>query len=78
MDPLVARTTLDPAVCHGKPTVRGSRLLVATVLELLSAGTTLAELQEDYPNLEEGDVRNCLAYATRLVNFQFIPYASAA
>jgi uncharacterized protein (DUF433 family) len=53
-------------------------LLVATILELLSAGSTFEELKADYPNLEEADVRACLLYATRLVNFQLVPYASAA
>ncbi|MEZ0610751.1 DUF433 domain-containing protein [Fibrella sp. WM1] len=78
MDSLLHRITLNPAVCHGKPTIRHSRVMVATILELLSAGSTFDELKEDYPNLEEDDVRACLAYATRLVNFQFIPHISAA
>jgi uncharacterized protein (DUF433 family) len=52
--------------------------MVATILELLTAGSTFEELKADYPNLENDDVRACLLYATRLVNFQIIPYASVA
>ena len=78
MELLLNRITIDPTVCHGKPTIRGSRLMVATILELLSAGMTHAELIVDYPALQEEDIRACLAYATRLANFQFVPYDKAA
>lgn len=77
MDSLLTRITLDPAVCHGKPTVRASRLLVATILELLSAEMIYNELIEDYPTLQKEDIQACLLYATRLANFQFIPYNGA-
>lgn len=78
MEPLLSRITVDPSICHGKPTIRGSRLMVATILELLSSGMTYSELITDYPTLQEEDIRACLAYATRLANFQFIPYKDAA
>lgn len=78
MEPLLARITVDANVCHGKPTIRGSRLLVATILDLLSAGATYAELIEEYPNLQEADIRACFAYATRMVDFQVVSYDSAA
>ena len=70
---LESRITLDPEVCHGKPTIRGSRLLVTTVLELLASDMTHEEILADYPNLENADILACLAYATRLANFQYIP-----
>ncbi|MBO0949991.1 DUF433 domain-containing protein [Fibrella forsythiae] len=78
MEPLLDRITVDPTICHGKPTIRGSRLMVATILELLSAGMTHEELIADYPTLQEEDIRSCLVYATRLANFQFVPYNKAA
>ena len=78
MELLLSRITVDANVCHGKPTIRGSRLMVATILELLSSGMTYSELITDYPNLEDEDIRACLAYATRLANFQFVPYDKVA
>ena len=78
MQQLMDRITIDPAICHGKPTIRGSRLMVATILELLSAEMTYAELMEDYPSLEKEDIKACLLYATRLANFQAISYNKAA
>lgn len=75
---LESRITLDPEVCHGKPTIRGSRLLVTTVLELLASDMTHEEILADYPNLENADILACLNYATRLANFQYIPLPLAA
>src|ERR1035437_8211766 len=50
------RITTDPAICHGKPTVRGLRYPVETLLELLASGMTTEEILADYPELERDDV----------------------
>lgn len=64
---LLARIVIDPSICHGKPTLRGLRYPVQTVLELLSSGMTIEELLADYEDLERDDVLAALAYATRMV-----------
>lgn len=61
--PLLERITLDPAVVHGRPAIRGLRIRVSDVLSLLADGATEAEILEDYPYLEADDIRACLAYA---------------
>jgi uncharacterized protein (DUF433 family) len=66
MDPLLARITVDPAVCHGKPCVRGLRYPVKFLLELLSSGTTFDEVLADYEDLEREDLLAALAFAARL------------
>ena len=66
MQNLLDRITIDPAICHGKPTVRGLRYPVETLLELLSAGMTTDELLADYPDLERDDILAVLAFAARL------------
>jgi uncharacterized protein (DUF433 family) len=66
MDPLLSRITLDPAICHGKPCVRGLRYPVETLLELLSSGMTHDEILADYEDLERDDLLAVLAYAARL------------
>jgi len=63
MDPLLARITIDPAVCHGKPCVRGLRYPVETLLELLSPGTSHDDILADYEDLECDDLLAVLAYA---------------
>ena len=66
MDPLLARITIDPAVCHGKPCVRGLRYPVETLLDLLSSGMTAGDILADYEDLAPDDLRAVLAYAARL------------
>jgi uncharacterized protein (DUF433 family) len=66
MDPLLSRITIDPAVCHGQPCVRGLRYPVEFLLELLSAGMTFDEILADYADLERDDLRAALAFAARL------------
>lgn len=66
MDALLARITIDPTVCHGKPCVRGLRYPVETLLELLSSGMSVDEILADYQDLERDDLLAALAYGARL------------
>lgn len=66
MDPLLARITIDPAVCHGQPCLRGLRYPVEFLLDLLSSGMTFDEVLADYEDLERDDLRAALAFAARL------------
>lgn len=66
METLLSRITIDPAVCHGKPCVRGLRYPVETLLDLLSAGMTIDEILADYQDLERDDLLAVLAFAARL------------
>lgn len=72
MENLFDRITLNPSVCHGKPTVRNMRYPVEMILDLLSAGMSVEEILTDYPALEEDDIRACLAYASKLVKVKSI------
>lgn len=66
MDTLLSRITIDPAVCHGKPCIRGLRYPIETMLELLSSGMTIDQILADYEDLEREDLLAVLAYAARL------------
>ncbi len=61
-DELLTRISVDPAVCFGKPCIRGHRIWVSLVLDLLAAGSTVDEILDDYPDIEEADIRACIAY----------------
>jgi uncharacterized protein (DUF433 family) len=61
------RISFDPKVCHGKPVVRGTRVLVANVVGAVAAGQPHAEILQDYPSLKEPDIRACLEFAGELV-----------
>lgn len=66
MDTLLTRITIDPAICHGKPCVRGLRYPVEMLLELLSSGMSIDEILADYEDLEREDLLAVLAFAARL------------
>jgi uncharacterized protein (DUF433 family) len=59
----LARITFDPQVMGGKPCIRGLRVTVGTIVGLVVAGHSTAEILQVYPYLEEEDVRQALAYA---------------
>ncbi len=61
------RITIDPALCGGRPTIRGMRIRVQDVLELLASGVSESEILADYPDLEAADIRASIAYAAREV-----------
>jgi uncharacterized protein (DUF433 family) len=60
------RITMDPAICHGKPCVRGLRYPVETVLEWLASGMSTDEILGDYQDLQREDILAVLEYAARL------------
>lgn len=62
---LLARITQDPGVCGGRPCVRGLRIRVSDVLELLAEGLTSSQIIEDFPDLQPDDIRACLLFAAR-------------
>jgi len=69
---LLDRITIDPEICHGKPTIRGLRYPVDNMLELLASGMTIEELLEDYQDLEKEDFLACIQYAAKLTQVKSI------
>jgi len=62
---LLSRITIDPVKCGGRPCVRGKRVRVKDVLELLGAGASFEEILRDYPYLEREDILAALMYAAQ-------------
>jgi uncharacterized protein (DUF433 family) len=62
---LLERITFNPAQCGGRPCVRGMRIRVSDVLDLLAAGLSPDEVLDELPDLEPDDVKACLAFAAR-------------
>jgi uncharacterized protein (DUF433 family) len=69
---MLERITIDPAICHGKPCIRGLRYPVETVLEWLASGMSTEDILADYEDLERADIQASLAYAARLSQVQRI------
>jgi uncharacterized protein (DUF433 family) len=76
-DNLLSRITVDPNICHGKPSIRGLRYPVEFLLELLSSGMTAEQILADYPDLEADDLRAACAYGARLTRINRIEPVAA-
>jgi len=72
------RISINPAVCHGKPVVLGTRVMVSTILGALAGGDTIQMVLEDYPNLSEADIHAALEFAKTLTEYQIGNYEAVA
>ncbi len=75
MKKLLSRITSEPGKCGGKPCIRGMRIRVADVLELLASGMTQKQILEEHPDLEADDVKACLIFAAHRANYPFLKAA---
>lgn len=71
MSKLISRITVDPTICNGKPTIRGKRITVQTILEFLAAGDTQEEILKAYPSLEPDDIKAALEFASKMMDSTF-------
>ena len=71
MENLISRITIDAEICNGKPTLRGKRITVQTVLEFLGAGDSEIDILKQYPSLEPADIKACLLFAAEMMNKNF-------
>jgi uncharacterized protein (DUF433 family) len=65
---LTERITVNPEICNGKPTLRGKRITVKTVLEYIAAGETVENILKAYPVLEEDDIKAALQFAVQVMD----------
>ena len=72
------RITVDPAVCHGQACIRGTRIMVAVVLDNLAAGVQTDEILRSYPSLKAEDMQAAMAYAPDLARERMVPLPTGA
>ena len=72
------RITADPNVMQGKPCVRGMRITVSLVVNLVANGMTSEEILRNYPDLEQDDIRQCLHYAAWLAEDPVVPFGETS
>lgn len=63
---LLQRISIDPAICGGKPCIRGHRIWVSLILDFLASGMSVEDILAEYPQLTGEDIRACLAYASEM------------
>lgn len=69
---LLGRIWIDPARCAGKPCIRGHRIWVSLILDLLASGESIDDILTSYPGLTEDDIRACLAYGSEMARERFV------
>ena len=69
------RIEINPNVCHGRPVIRGTRVLVSQILGALSGGDTIEEVLEDYPSITSADVLAAFDFAGTLARCEETPYS---
>ncbi len=74
---IAKRITIDPALCHGKPCIRGLRYPIENILEWLAGGMSIEEILYDYEDLEKDDILAALAYAARIVHVKRVERSAA-
>lgn len=72
MRTLLTRISVDPAVCFGKPCIRGTRIWVSLLLDFLADGMTIDEILVEYPHLTAEDVRAAIAYGAEMSRERFV------
>jgi uncharacterized protein (DUF433 family) len=71
-DELLARITIDPHVCFGKPCIRGHRIWVSLILDFLARGMSPEEVLADYPDLTREDILACIAYGADMARDRYL------
>ena len=69
-----SRIEINPQICHGKPVIRGTRVLVCNILGALGAGDSVEDILEDYPNISQEDIQAALDFASALSRFEELTY----
>jgi uncharacterized protein (DUF433 family) len=70
---LLERVSIDPAICGGKPCIKGTRIWVSLILDLLAGGMAESELRAEYPQLTHEDVLAAIAYGAEASRERMIP-----
>jgi len=71
-DELLGRISVDPNVCFGKPCIKGHRIWVSLILDLLAGGWSIREILDNYPGLEEADILACIAYGAEMSRERYV------
>lgn len=77
---LLGRIWIDPKRCFGKPCIRGHRIWVSLILDMLASGATTQQILDDYPELVEADVQACMAFGAEMARERYVnvPFEPAA
>lgn len=72
MNNILKRISINPEICFGKPCIKGTRIWVSLILDLLSEGATMDEILENYPQLIKEDIFAAIAYGSEMSRARFV------
>src|SRR5436190_1003010 len=75
---LLSRIWIDPKRCFGKPCIRGHRIWVSLILDMLASGMSAADILKEYPQLEEADILACIAYGSEMSRERYVAIPTEA
>jgi uncharacterized protein (DUF433 family) len=75
---LLKRISVDPNICFGKPCIRGHRIWVSLILDMLAEGVSEKEILDNYPDLTETDIRACIAYGSEMSRERYVEITRGA
>jgi uncharacterized protein (DUF433 family) len=78
MPDLLDRILIDPRICHGKPCVKETRIMVWLVVQYLANGDSVEDILAAYPSLSREDIQACLAYAAEMTRERVLPVTVAS
>ena len=77
MDPVLGRVSVDPAICFGKPCIRGTRIWVSLILDYLASGMTIEEIRSECPQLQREDILAAIAYGAEMTRERIVELPSS-
>jgi uncharacterized protein (DUF433 family) len=72
MNPLLQRISVDPTICFGKPCIKGHRIWVSLILDILAGGDSIEQVLENYPQLTRDDILACIAYGAAMSRENYV------
>ena len=72
---LLERISINPNICFGKPCIKGHRIWVSLILDILASGMTVEEIRQEYPQLQPEDIYACIAYGAEMSRERYIEVA---
>lgn len=72
MNPLLNRIEINPNICFGKPCIKGTRIWVSLILDLLASGVDTKKILEEYPQITEEDIRACIDYGAEIARERYV------
>jgi len=71
-DELLSRISIDPNTCFGKPCIKGHRIWVSLILDMLAGGQSMPDIMKEYPGVEEADILACIAYGAEMSRERYV------